>query len=216
MGVLMIWPTARSTALAGAMTGLADEADATYFNPAGLAFQTTAKADINYGNWLPGLYQGMFHAFAAGGAPLRLSVLNGRNAYVAGNVTYMAVGETDIVNERGDFLGRFNVWRGAVGINAAATVAPQLGLGVSFKVLRSEYYADPNGWMMFSRPELGLENGGTATGLAADVGLLYRPSGRLSVGLSVANIGPKLIYLALWKGAADDTAELPRMARHSC
>jgi len=50
MGVLMIWPTARSTALAGAMTGLADEADATYFNPAGLAFQTTAKTNLSYGN----------------------------------------------------------------------------------------------------------------------------------------------------------------------
>jgi len=30
-GALMIWPTARSTSLAGAMTGLADEVDATYF-----------------------------------------------------------------------------------------------------------------------------------------------------------------------------------------
>lgn len=76
MGVLTIWPTARSTALAGTMTGLADEADATYFNPAGLAFQTTAKADVTHASWLPGLYPGMYYESAAGGAPVRLPFLN--------------------------------------------------------------------------------------------------------------------------------------------
>ena len=195
------------------MTGLADEADAAYFNPAGLAFQTVAKADVDYANWLPGLYQGTFHAYAAGGMPVRLPFLNGHNAFVGGSLTYLNLWETDIVNDSGDFLGRATIWRGAVGVHAAVTIAPQLGLGVSFKVLRSEYYADPYGWMMFSRPELGTENGGTATGVDADVGLLFRPSGRISVGLSVVNIGPHLLYPALWKGAADDTAELPRMAR---
>ena len=36
---LLVWPTARSPALAGAMTALADESDAAYWNPGGLGFQ---------------------------------------------------------------------------------------------------------------------------------------------------------------------------------
>jgi hypothetical protein len=213
MGVLMIWPTARSTALAGAMTGLADEADATYFNPAGLAFQTTAKADIDFGNWLPGLWQGMIYATAAGGAPVRLPFLRGRNAFVAVSLAYMQVGETDVVNERGDFLGRVAIERGAVGVHAAATITPVLAAGASLKLLRSGYDLDPYGWLMHARPELGLENGGTTTGFAADIGLLCRPSSRISVGLSLANVGPRLSYRILWKGSEDYVADLPRMAR---
>jgi hypothetical protein len=36
---LMVWPSARSTALAGAVTALADDAEAERYNPAGMAFQ---------------------------------------------------------------------------------------------------------------------------------------------------------------------------------
>ena len=35
-GLLTVWPTARSTALAGALTASADDADAPFFNPGGL------------------------------------------------------------------------------------------------------------------------------------------------------------------------------------
>ena len=56
---LLIWPTARSTALAGAMTGLADDPDAAFFNPAGLAFQSGTGATVDYGHWLPDIYPGI-------------------------------------------------------------------------------------------------------------------------------------------------------------
>ena len=216
MGVLMIWPTARSTALAGAMTGLADDADATYFNPAGLAFQTTAKADINYGNWVPGMYQGMCYASAAGGAPVRLPFLHGHNAFVAGSVTYMTVGETDIINERGDFLGRVNVWRGSMALHSGVALSKNVGLGVTVKLAHSEHTAEDWMWDSYSyeSPEVGLELGGTATAAAFDAGIVYKPLPPLSVGLSVANVGPDISYHADgWEGPHDYKAQLPRMAR---
>ncbi|MCX6844800.1 MAG: PorV/PorQ family protein [candidate division WOR-3 bacterium] len=217
MGVLMIWPTARSTALASAMTGLADEADATYFNPAGLAFQTTAKADLNYGNWLPGLYQGMYYASAAGGAPLRLPFLHGRNAFVAGSLTYMTVGETDIVNERGDFLGRVNAWRASAALHSGIALSQKVGLGLTVKLAHSEHALD-YGWSWATHrpdpPETGLEAGGTATCAAFDAGVHYKPLPQLSVGLSVANLGPAMSYLAHdWLGPYTYEADMPRMAR---
>jgi hypothetical protein len=144
MGVLMIWPTARSTALAGAMTGLADEADATYFNPAGLAFQATAGGNLNYANWLPGLYPGMHYASAAGGAPLRLPFLSGSNAFVAGSYSRIQVGEIDVINERtGGHVDRVHPSRKALGVHAAATLSDRIAVGVGAKLLMSQQAIPP-------------------------------------------------------------------------
>jgi hypothetical protein len=213
MGVLMIWPTARSTAVAGAMTGLADEVDATYFNPAGLAFQTTAKADITYANWLPGLYPGLYYASAAGGAPLRLPFLRGRNPLIAGSLTYMTVGETDIVDERGEYLGRFNVWRGAAGAYAAVPLTSTLGVGVGLKLARSVHATLDDDWMWELEPATDPEPAVTATAVSADVGALYRPSRHLGFGVTVTNVGPKIHYRLDGTQNIGYAASLPRTAR---
>lgn len=198
MGALMLWPTARSTALAGAMTGLADEADAAYFNPAGLAFQATAKANLTYGNWLPGLYLGMYYASAAGGAPLRVPFLSNRSAYVSGSLVYLTTGETDIVNERGEFLGRVTTWRGAMAAHAAVLLTGSLAAGVGLKVLHDS--RDYWGW------DWGHYAEGTAA--AADLAVLYRPLARVTIGAVIANLGPHIVYRP-----SGETDDLPRMAR---
>ena len=138
MGVLMIWPTARSTALAGAMTGLANEADAAYFNPAGLAFQTTSRADVTYANWLPDLYSGVRYASAAGGAPLRLPFLGGRSAFIAGSLAYISLGRMSVFDEHGHFIDPVSPWRGVAGAHAAATLSDNLAVGLGAKLLLSQ------------------------------------------------------------------------------
>jgi hypothetical protein len=196
-GAILLWPTARSTALAGAMTGLADEADAAFFNPAGLAFQTTAKASLSYGNWLPGLYPGMLYGSAIGGAPIRLPILDGHSAYISGNLTCLTAGETDIVNERGKYLGRVTTWGGTAGFRLAILLSSRLGAGVGLKVLHDSRYWDW-GW--------GIQDEGTAA--AADFAVLYRPLSRISIGAAIDNLGPTLVYRP--SGEPDD---LPRIAR---
>lgn len=211
MGVLTIWPSARSTALAGAMTGLADEADAAFFNPAGLAFQTTAKADITYANWLPGLYEGMYYAFAAGGAPLQLPFLRGRNAYIAGSLTYMTLGGMDIVNERGEFLGRVDVWRGAAAAHAGLELTNTLGVGLGLKLVRNSYYDWWYWWnlaIVGPRSAAWIPDVNAATTAAVDLAILYRPVPQISIGAAVANLGPHVVYRPI--GEVED---LPRMAR---
>lgn len=139
MGVLMIWPTARSTALAGAMTGLADEADATYFNPAGLAFQMTAKADITYDNWLPDLYPGMRYASAAGGVPLNLRFLQGRRAFIAGSAARLRIGRMFVLDEHtGRNVGQVCPSRGEVGARVAVMVSNNIAVGLGAKLLISQ------------------------------------------------------------------------------
>jgi hypothetical protein len=210
MGVLMIWPTARSTALAGAMTGLADEADAAFFNPAGLAFQTTAKADVTYADWLPGLYYGMRYASALGGAPLRLPSLGGHNMYASGSLVHLTTGETDIVNERGEFLARINVWRGAAAAHAGLELASTLGVGLGLKLVRSSYF---NAWDwdlagVGPRSAAWIPDVNAATTAAIDLAVLYRPVSRVSIGAAVANVGPHVVYRS--NGKSED---LPTMAR---
>jgi hypothetical protein len=138
MGVLTIWPTARSTALAGAMTGLADEVDAAYCNPAGLAFQTTGSADISYYKWLPGLYPGMQYVSAAGGVPLNLGFLRGRRAFIAGSVASLEVGRMSVFEEHtGRYIKEIRPSRVSVGADVAATLSSSIAIGLGAKLLMS-------------------------------------------------------------------------------
>jgi len=211
MGVLMIWPTARSTALAGAMTGLADEADATYFNPAGLAFQATAKADLSYGNWLPGLSPRMLYGSAIAGAPIRMSSLGGHNIYVSGSAIYLTTGEMDIVNEHGDFLGRVRVWRGTAAAHAGWELTHTLGVGLGLKLVRSSY-CNYDVWLDGSivepRSSAWAPDVNTAITAAADIGVLYHPLSQLSMGAAIVNLGPHIVYRP-----SGEVTDLSRMAR---
>jgi hypothetical protein len=197
-GAILLWPTARSTALAGTMTGLADEADAAFFNPAGLAFQTTARASLSYGNWLPGLYPGMLYGSAIGGAPIRLPCLGDHSAYVSGSAVYMTTGEIDVVNERGEFLGRRTTWRGSAGVQVAMLLTSKVAAGIGLKVLHDE------------RDYLSWDGGRHDEGEAAamDIAVLYRPLSRISIGAAIGNVGPSIVYRSY--GEADD---LPRTGR---
>jgi hypothetical protein len=217
MGVLMIWPTARSTALAGAMTGLADEADATYYNPAGLAFQTTARADLTYASWLPGLYPGMHYASAAGGGPLRLPFLRGRRAFVAGSLACITLGAMNIYDRSGRLFGRVNPRRGAAGVHAAATLSDNIAVGLGAKLLTSRDAIPPWPYLSqspFRGPAFGLEHGGTCTDVAFDVGMLYRPTEKISLGVAISNIGPDVTYYPRLPGEVESyCAALPLMAK---
>jgi len=184
VGAVLLWPTARSTALAGAVTGLADEADAAFFNPAGLAFQTTAKVDITCAELLPGLYPGMLYGSAIGGAPIRLPFWDGHRTYVSGGVVYRTTGETDIVNERGEFLGRVTTWRGWAGLQLAMLLTERFGTGIGLKIIRDSRYHF--GW------DYGHYAEGTA--VAVDMALLYRHAARVAIGAAVDNLGPGITY----------------------
>jgi hypothetical protein len=217
MGVLMMWPTARSTALAGAMTGLADEADATYFNPAGLAFQTTAKVDLTYANWLQDLYPGMRYAFVEGGVPLSLRFLWSRKAFIAGSATCLRLGRMFILNEHtGRNVGQAYPSRGGVGVHVAAMLSDNFAVGLGTKLVRSQDAIPPWPYLgpsPFRGPEFGLETGGSCTDVAFDVGTLYRPTQKLSIGVALSNIGPDITYRPNLPAEAKNIAALPTTAR---
>ncbi len=183
---LLMWPTARSTALAGAMTGLADDPDAAFFNPAGLAFQSGIGATASYADWLPGLYPGMEYAFAAGDVKLSERVCVGMSA------TWFHPGRIDIWwDEPPYYEGPPEVWRGALTCNVAVKLSKQVALGGTAKLIHSEMAPS---WVWKGMPEVGVDEGGTGSAWACDVGALWKPSSHFSFGASVANLGPGISY----------------------
>jgi hypothetical protein len=202
---LLIWPTARSTALAGAVTGLADDQDAAWCNPGGLGFQQSFGGCLSGGSWLPGLYPGMYYTYASAGLGTVGMLPGGKNLNVGINYTYLTTGETDVVNEHGDFLGRFRTYEMAVGLHAGAQVTSQLGVGANLKYIHSSLAPD---WYWEWESGMGIDFGGTADDAAADIGALYQPAEYAGIGLSLANIGPNIAYYG--SGESDP---LPLMLR---
>ena len=62
---LLISPGAASVATGEAQVAKADDAYATFFNPAGLAFQTGEEYAGMHVNWLPGLADDIYYEFIA-------------------------------------------------------------------------------------------------------------------------------------------------------
>jgi len=168
------------------MTGLADDPDAMFFNPAGLAFQSGVGATVNYVDWLPGYYEGMDYAYVGTVKQLSDRVCTGLSA------AWFNPGQIDIWwDEPPSYEGPPEVWRGALAGNAAVQLTDHLALGDAVKFIHCQYVP---GWVWKSMPEIGIEAGGTGNTWAADVGALWRPSAKFSLGAGVANLGPGITY----------------------
>jgi len=202
---LFIWPTARSTALAGCITGLADEQDAVYFNPGGLGFQEGTGGVISGGPWLPGLWPGMYYLYASAGYGVSFSDPLINNLNIGANWTYLTTGETDVINERGEFIGRYRTWDAALGIHSGINLSDYLGVGANLKFIYSYLVPD---WVWKVMPELGIERGGTGGTFGADIGVLFKPFKLASIGLSMNNLGPNISY-----SSSGESDPLPRMLR---
>jgi hypothetical protein len=196
---LMIWPAARPTGLGGAFTALADDASSVFYNQGGMAFLDGTNATLMHSNWLPGLYPGMYYEYAA------LTHQLPGYGNVGGNIIYLTTGETDVVNEHSDFLGRYTTFDVAVAGGYGYSVLPNLGVGVGAKFIYSFLVPE---WVWGLMPELLISSGGTGITWALDAGALYKPFKFLNVGLAVANIGPDITYTSSGEGDP-----LPRMLR---
>jgi hypothetical protein len=184
---LLIWPTARSTALAGAVTGLADDPDAAFFNPAGLAFQSDAGAMAGYGDWLPGVYPDMWQAYVAGRLTRPMSL--GRCIALGIDATELNLSDLGISYvDSGWPPPRVRIWRAYAGVSVALRPIRSLGVGMKLKYIRSNLasgYGESGRW-----PELGKYDGGTGSTWACDMGALWQQSAALAAGFSLANLGP--------------------------
>jgi hypothetical protein len=189
---LMVWPGARSTALAGAMTALADDAEAERYNPAGLAFQSRYNAQVTYASWLPSRWRNMFHVYgAASGQQFSLA---GRPLNLGVNLQYYQLGQTDSGVGFPYYYCTRHGWRGAFGAAAATQLTGRLGVGLGLKVITATSEAVDEGFEPPAPyiPEFGIDYDVTGTTVAADLGVLWRPLDAFSLGTALQNLGPSL------------------------
>jgi len=140
--------------------------------------------------WLPELTDDVYYEF--------LSFVTSSQEWgtFGGNITYISYGKFLRTNEAADTLGSFESFDIAFTGSYGTALSPRLKVGLSAKFLYSK----------LSDLGAGLEKGkGTSSGFAVDFGLMYLLSHRLTLGMALTNLGPKMAYIDA--AQADD---LPR------
>ena len=194
---LTIYPGSRHTGMGGAFTGLADDALATYYNQAGMAFIDSPNFYLMHANWLPGLYPEMYYDVVSFVKPVE------DWGTVGGNIIYLTTGETEAVDEFNNTVGRFRTFDISFSLAYATKITPFLGLGVGVKFIYS-YLAPPE----IVEKVLHMR-GGTGMSWAVDIGVLYHtPIRGLNLGGTLQNVGPSIQYAS--SGQKDP---LPRTVR---
>ncbi len=131
-------------------------------------------------NWLPELASDLYYEF--------LSFVSNKEGWgtFGGNVTFITYGSITRTGESGIELGTFEAFDIAGTVSYGTALTDKLAGGVSAKIIYSRL-ADVGA---------GQEQGkGTSTGFAVDFGLLYNWTPRMTLGMAVANIGPKMAYI---------------------
>ncbi len=191
---LLISPNSRASGMGELGTGIADDASAIYWNPGGLAFFKGREVSISHSNWLP-----QFHL-----SDLFYEYLNYAqdvpdwNGTIAGNVTFLNLGEFVRTDDQGNELGKFKSFEFGITVGYGTEVAEDLGLGLNLRFINSSL--SPIG--------AGEEQGkGIANTASFDIGVLYKPKklvlpvidedigGAFSVGANLSNLGPKVTYI---------------------
>ena len=205
---LLISPNSRYSSIGEAGVGIADDASAIFWNPAGLAFQEGQELSLTHANWLPQFQQAdLFYEFLT--FRHHMASLGGT---IAASVTYLNLGEFIRTSSSGpEEIGRFKSFEYAVTLGYGTKVSSTLGLGVNLRLIHS------------SLSPLGTEQEegkGIATSIGFDLAALYKPTDleipltglslrdRLSIGFNLSNMGPKVVYID-----ADQADPLPTNLR---
>lgn len=201
---LLITPDARANAMGNTGTALADDLNAIYWNPAGLGFfdyfdppygydpdkelDPYQQISLSYSPWLPQFNAGLSYGNLSYGR-----FFERFNGTLAGNFIFMNLGEFDQTNESGQLQGTFRSNEFVIGLSYGTIIAPDLSAGIQLKYIQSNLTPTSN--------NVGGGNAGSGISFAFDFGLLWKPvnlplfEDRLSLGLNLQNIGPKVTYL---------------------
>lgn len=179
---LMIRPGARPSGMGSAFVAIADDATATYFNPAGLGFINTREVALMHSPWLNKIWRDvgdLYYEFIAYVQPI-----SGLGT-VGGNVIFLSEGQNPFIDDQGIQLGTFSSYEFSPHLSYGTKVGENLGVGINMKIIYSHL-------VPFIIP--GTAKRGVATTWAVDLGVLYKVK-NLSFGAMVQNIGPKLVYI---------------------
>ena len=190
---LLISPDAGAGGMGEAPTGLADNANAVFWNPGGLAFLKGSQISLTHAPWLPEFGSDLSYDFLS-----FTHYLDSWDGNVGASITYFNLGTFNrTTSASSQVIGTWHAYEFAITVGYGTQISKGLGLGANFRYIRSELA--PFG----AEQEVG---SGIASDVSFDLGLLYRPQhfvlplvgdlgNRLGLGLDLSNLGPNLYYI---------------------
>lgn len=179
---LKISPGARPGGMGEAFVAQADDATATWWNPAALAYVQHNEITMMHVNWLPQFkFSDLYYDFVS---------------YVhkvpewgtfGGNVIFLNLGESQRTDETGTDLGSFSSYEVAVTGSYGSEMSDNMALGVNMRFIFSH----------LSDRGAGAEKGsGEATSVGVDIGWLWHtPLRGMRLGANLSNMGPEIAYI---------------------
>lgn len=195
---LLISPDARASGMGETGVAIADDINAIYWNPGGLAFLDYfpdieedipfTQAALSFSPWLPQFNADLFYSYGTVGR--YFEELDGTAAF---NFMYMNLGEFTRTAEDGTPLGKFMSNEFSLGIAYGTRITDDLGVGIQLRYIQSNL--TPAG--------TGQKDAGRGMSAGFDLGVLYKPSGfkvfdvsdPLAFGFNLQNVGPKITYI---------------------
>ena len=179
---LLIAPGARAGGMGEAQVAVADDAYASYWNPAGLGFLDGTELAMMHVNWLPGLADDLYYEFLAF-----------RRHYptlgtIGGHIIFLNLGEQIRTSEIGEELGTFTSYMTALSMSYSALISQDKSFGLNAKI----------SYQHLVEIGAGSEQGkGTSTDFGFDVGYMQKNwlLNDLTLGINVSNIGPKVSFI---------------------
>ena len=201
---LMIEPDSRSASMGNAGVALADNANAIFWNPAGLAYQQGTEAGITHSNWLSELDANLFYEYLV--AKHRVEGIGTFGAHV----TFFNMGEHERRDELGYEQGSFRSYDLSVGLSYGGKLSDHFALGGGARLIYSD----------LADGEVGGRQTSPGTSVGVDLAGLYRSSAfdlggvdaTFSSGFNLANMGPGISYVES-EGNGDNTSPLPTNLR---
>ena len=198
---LMIEPDSRAAGMGNTGVALADNANAIWWNPAGLAYQRGAEIGITHTNWLPQFDAGLYFDYLVGKYHVDDVGTFG------GQVAFMNLGEHERRGPENEELGTFRSFDLAAGVSYGRQFGERLAIGTGVRTIYSQ--------LAKSSGNQGID--GTAFSFGVDLAGMYRTrpvmlggtETTFSFGANLSNMGPKIDY----DESTEDQDPLPQHLR---
>ena len=179
---LLISPGARAGGMGEAQVAVANDAYASYWNPAGLAFQEGSELAIMHVNWLPNLADDMYYEFL--GFRKQFPTLG----TLGGHLIYLNLGEQVRMDEYAQYQGKFTSYMMAAAVSYSSKLSSSSSFGLNAKI----------SYQHLVELGTGSEKGkGTSTDFGFDIGYMKKGwlTPNLDLGITMTNIGPKVSFI---------------------
>ncbi len=172
-------PSARGEGMGRAYVAIADDATASWWNPAGLAFLSGRNIAAMHTKLAPGLADDVYYEY--------LSYVQASEDWggLGASIVYLTYGDIEGRDEFGNPTEVFTSYEIAPSVGYGTSLWKDMGVGINLKVIHVNYA--PSSVVIEGKP-------GKGTTFAADVGVLYRRN-RWSAGACFQNIGPNLTLI---------------------